>query len=501
MVLLVAEYKAVAYILATPNVKIINNDWKLRTDITLRPKNIQFHTHLRSTGKTIHFGVTDNGSMEKMPYDLKLQVIEDEKQPADPTLSSRSPTKVESESLIAKRQNEIRTYLQYIKNGHDNIKMLEAFHQYRHGERLMMAQYFRLCDAGTVKQLRMGYKVADRLHTKPPEMFMWKMYLQLMEALAFLHNVHPKYQTVPRHVNRGSIIHTELGAQNVYLEWPFNKPHDEVYPDIKVGDFGKAIVVPIGEGLMQNNPNVNVKPKSEPPELNFISAKSDVWRAGSIMYSLAKIGQSTNVRKEWQGRFSDLKEEEQQKILMDPKRVKPIDLHFSEDLENLIQRALIIDYNERPSAGELLSELQGPAKLRLDTPWLFKKLPDWVGLIPEDNKFLQERLNGFVQPGQLEVLRQMIEDKKALEKSKRKALEEKAKMEKEAYAKEEEMFDQWGQWVEREIGAGSLDDKDPKFDDIVEGDLHDRWREFRSAGLLAGTWVPPGPSIPELGGI
>ncbi|KAB8289505.1 hypothetical protein EYC80_010665 [Monilinia laxa] len=427
MVQHIPEDSAVAYMRAAPTFRIRSN--KYRPDHGLRPENIGFDCHLRSRVKYVYLEVTDTTTTAKHQYELKLQVIGDKEQwnqPTDPSLSPSSqgsitsPTEVESESGNAKRHNEIKTYLQYIKNGHNTIKNLEAFHQFRNADKLIVAQYFQICDAGNVKQL----------HLRP-------------------------------------------------------------------GDFDSSLLVSPGEGVIQ--PETNINPKEKPPELNLISAKSDVWRAGSIIFSLAKLYHSTNTKKVWKGFFEDLTEKERQEIVMDPRRVRPIDSHYSEDLDNMIKRSLALNHRERPSAAELLNELQDPATLRLNAKYMFRELPDWVGdkVFTEDNTFFEERLNELVQPGELEKARTMWKNEEAEERRllKKSLKEKQEKEELDAKNNEEEnlLRLQWAAWVERKQNLGSLLHLT---DDGIDAML-DRWTVVRSQTLKQKLWVDPGPSYKE----
>ncbi|APA14876.1 predicted protein [Sclerotinia sclerotiorum 1980 UF-70] len=498
MVLFEAEEKAAAYKRASPTFRIRDNIH--RRPHRLNPEEIRFDTHLRSSGKNFHFGVTDTGTAGHRQYDLKLKVIQDEG-PWSPPLSpgsedtEQSPTRIENGSYDAKRQHEIKTYLHYIKNGHENIKNLEAFHQYRDGDKLMMAQFFRICDGGNLKQLRMGYKEDKKI---PPEQFIWRIYSQLIEALAFLHNEHPKYQNDPKHLNRPSILHPDLAAENVYLVWPFMQPRDGVYPDVRLGDFGKSLFVPIGKGVVIDDPDDN--PKYKPPGINFISAKSDVWRAGSIMYSLTRLRGSTSTKIPWNTAenksFADLTKEHQQAILMDPRRVHPIHLNYSEDLNVMIQKSLVLDHNKRPSAGELLKVLENPAKLRKNAEWMYRALPSWMvdKVISPDNTFSQERLNILTQPDQMALERKAHKKAKA---AKRKMMREEEERKRAEDLKEQEHLEAADRYFAWEARESDLRRMTVVMDDDECDAFVDRFAVVRAAGLKAGTWVDPGPTYEE----
>ncbi|TGO27589.1 hypothetical protein BPAE_0040g00700 [Botrytis paeoniae] len=424
------ESKAMNYLRTIPTINLQKNPH--RPNLALQLEDIQIDFHLCSYDKTTQFGITDTRHPMEPQFDLKLSVITNETSDRiSPPLSPASedaaisPSEIASKSYNAKCQAEIKAYLRFIKKGHETIKQLEAFHQYRNERgKLILAQFYRLCDAGTVKQFRAVYNARQR---RPPEAFLWKLYHKVIDALAFLHNDHPKYENDPLHKGRKSIIMPDFNAGNIYLSWPEGGSQSFVYPDIKLGDFGAANFVDFGDGFSEDiTDKADIDYKHNPPELNWWSAKSDIWRAGSIIYSLTSRNRTTTklaVPKDQ--KFADLTEEQQTLITMDPRRVQPIDHLYSGEFEAMLRRSLVLDHKKRPSARELLQELQGPATERELNMDLFRALTEWIGdeIVPrkkndfaEEHTFSQKRLKELLQPGALEAERLLHRNKIAAKK-------------------------------------------------------------------------------------
>ncbi|KAF7912028.1 uncharacterized protein EAE98_011785 [Botrytis deweyae] len=508
------ESKAVNYLRVIPTINLRKNPY--RPDLALQLENIRIDFYLRSYDKTIQFGITDTQHPTGPQFDLKLSVITNEtgdriSPPLSPASedAATSPSEIASKSHNAKHQTEIKAYLRFIKKGHETIKQLEAFHQYRNDRgKLILAQFYRLCDAGTVKQFRAVYKYRQK---RPPEAFLWKLYHSVIDALAFLHNDHPKYENDPLHKGRKSIIMPYLKAGNIYLSWPEGASPSLVYPDIKLGDFGEASFVDFGGGFSEDiSDKADLDYKHNPPELTWRSAKTDIWRAGSIIYSLASLKRTTTKRAiPKDKKFADLTEEQQTLITMDPRRVQPIDHLYSGEFEAMLQRSLVLDHKKRPSARELLQELQGPATERELNMDLFRALPEWIGDkvirgvkkdFAKEYNFSQERLKKLLQPGGLEA-EKLLHRNELVAKKNQEA--EREKRETALYLLGEEnptafeMF--YDEWLPREKEKGNILEKGGEEVDLIEyTDEVVKYIKARNRGIEAGTWVDPGPAWQEV---
>ncbi|KAF7950637.1 uncharacterized protein EAE97_002189 [Botrytis byssoidea] len=511
---LVIESKAVNYLRAIPTFNLRKNPH--RPEIALQLQDIQIDFVLRNYDKTIHFGITDTQRRMEPQFDLKLSVITNEtgdriSPPLSPASedAATSPSEIASKSYNAKRQTEVKAYLRFIKTGHETIKQLEAFHQYRDERgKLILAQFYRLCDAGTVKQIRAVYNARQK---RPPEAFLWKLYYEVIDALAFLHNDHPKYENDPLHKGRRSIIMPYLDAGNIYLSWPEGGSPSYVYPDVKLGDFDAANFVEFGDGFSEDIVDkADIDYKHNPPELNWWSAKSDIWRAGSIIYSLTSRNRTTTkLAVPRDQNFADLTAEQQTLITMDPRRVLPIDCLYSGEFEAMLQRSLVLDHKKRPSARELLQELQGPATERKRNLDLFRALPEWIGeeIIPrkkndfaKEHSFSQKRLKNLLQPGVLEAER-LANRKKIIAKKKEAAERRKREVALDLLGDENptavELF--YEEWLPREKERGNfLGRGEDEYDALEFADEVAKYIMVRSRGIDAGTWVDPGPGWQEV---
>ena len=133
--------------------------------------------------------------------------------------------------------------------------------------------YFEHCEGGDLDSY---------IDTKVlvPEKWIWKVFVQLAEALAYMH-----YGLSQLHPNRDPpkawprVIHRDIKPANVFLQQRVTKSNP--YPDVVLGDFGLATIrkysnLPCGTETWI------------PPEFPIWSAKGDVWALGTTIYALAQ---------------------------------------------------------------------------------------------------------------------------------------------------------------------------------------------------------------------
>ena len=171
-----------------------------------------------------------------------------------------------------------------------------------------------------------------------PESFLWHVYLQLTDALSFLHFGYTQTQPSQLSSEWTSIIHGDIKDKNVFLGPPdpsSTNPLARQYPSLVLGDFGMADTKPS---------NRWGTPKWQPPELPITSMKADVWGVGAIIHALAHEGKPPLAPlPPWAERIHMCAWYEEP-CARDP---LPISGVYSDELDDCVSGALEFDPNKR----------------------------------------------------------------------------------------------------------------------------------------------------------
>lgn len=141
--------------------------------------------------------------------------------------------------------------------------------------------YFDYFSGGDLEQLSYQYY---RHSARFPESFLWHIYLQLCEAVAFIHHGYDHRRQGKQPERWRKIIHRDIKPANIFLRLPLNYPGKGLYPSIVLGDFGMA-------SLHETSDQIVGTPEFQPPEIPMASRKADVWAIGAIMHVLIHDGQ------------------------------------------------------------------------------------------------------------------------------------------------------------------------------------------------------------------
>lgn len=292
---------------------------------------------------------------------------------------------VERLSLRAKRHQEARVYLRFIRSGHPNICNLEAFVQYTPGygdDEFALGLYFEYCDSGSLASLSKGFRTRS---TKPPELFIWHFFYEIISGIAFLHNEHPDYNTKPEHKGRGPIIHNDMSSANVFLQWGTDK--EGGYPHVKLGDFGCSVVEPAG-GYVPD-PEYDAPPPDDPNlRPQAFRLKEEIWCVGALVYELANTGLVLNHD------FLEYNLRQQRRKF---RKLDPVDIHLSESLHKVIWKTLTPEIEKRPSSGELYPRLKSAFEKRAGV--MYRKLPDWAYEVSLKGRFDEKRIKELIKGG------------------------------------------------------------------------------------------------------
>ncbi|RAL65921.1 hypothetical protein DID88_005583 [Monilinia fructigena] len=200
-----------------------------------------------NTDTNKHYALKLQFELEQFnPSDLRPKYSFEPARTASSEATKSSSQSVERRSLRAKRHQETRAYLLWIRTGHPNICNPEEFVQYtpehsRGKGDPAMGLYFEHCELGSLDALSHGFRDND---CKPPELFIWHVFHELSSGLAFLHNQHPDYNTLKEHQSREPIFQDDMFGRNVFLKW--GPDREGGYPHLKIGDFGVSYTVPHG---------------------------------------------------------------------------------------------------------------------------------------------------------------------------------------------------------------------------------------------------------------
>ena len=164
------------------------------------------------------------------------------------------------------------------------------------------------------------------------EDFLWHCFTQLAEALDVVHN-------------RGSraVVHRDVKPNNIFLETKYRP--SAPWPELKLGDFGKADVKKHTEGLFVT--------RWQGPELPDLSAAGDVWGLGAVMHWLVH-GRAPIAGRPGDFGGSQLEWEDSPRA----RKATPLPREYSDDLNRYVMACLEWNPEDRISSRTLLERLR-----------------------------------------------------------------------------------------------------------------------------------------------
>ncbi|KAL8948820.1 MAG: hypothetical protein Q9222_005027 [Ikaeria aurantiellina] len=141
-----------------------------------------------------------------------------------------------------------------------------------------MIFWFEYCNAGDLQDVIDAH---IRRGKSPPEAFIWHCYLQLAEAMAYIHAGY-RVDGQPISSNFQTVIHRDIKPSNIFLRRSRSQTQ---YPDLVVADFGMATTQKYsGQGSLLGTPIY------QPPECPLHSREGDIWAVGACIHALATGG-------------------------------------------------------------------------------------------------------------------------------------------------------------------------------------------------------------------
>ena len=223
--------------------------------------------------------------------------------------------------------------------------------------------YFEYFDGGDLDQLSYQYY---RRSGKFPESFLWHVFLQLCEAVAFIHYGYDARRQKKHQTTWQKIIHRDIKPANIFLRLPLNYPGKGLYPSLVLADFGMA-------SLHNTSNRIVGTPEFQPPEIPKASRKADVWAVGAVMHSLIHNGQApvAPMPDSYDGTIEDW---HCQPIARKPNKIRG---KYSPELAFCVFGALKHDPKERWDIVQLLNTIINSEKRKSCIKGEWKPLADW----------------------------------------------------------------------------------------------------------------------------
>ncbi|KAI9713308.1 MAG: hypothetical protein M1812_006667 [Candelaria pacifica] len=155
--------------------------------------------------------------------------------------------------------------------------------------------YMEYCELGDLHDVIDAYRLRG-LYRRVPEAFVWQVFLQMVQALCYIHQGLEGWDAISRAATDGDatgvngwmqVIHRDIKPGNIFLQAPRSREetrNSDMYPVPKLGDFGLAI--------HENHPQFRPSrqrtgtPGWLPPEFPNFGQRGDVWALGAVMQVL-----------------------------------------------------------------------------------------------------------------------------------------------------------------------------------------------------------------------
>ncbi|KAL6719555.1 hypothetical protein ACLMJK_003797 [Lecanora helva] len=200
---------------------------------------------------------------------------------------------------------------------------------------LMLYEYYK---GGDLEQFQRG---------SFSETFLWHVFTQVAEGLAYLHFGHVQGAPVGPRPNWKRIIHRDLKPDNIFLKEKCDSRNP--FPDVVIGDFGLATFSPL------SGPCGAIA--FRPPE-SVSTAASDVWSLGATIHLMAHG--RTPIADMPSGWPYGLREQGNKSL--QAKAPQPLPYSYSDALNRNMMRCFERDIDERISSLALFTTLrkEGP---------------------------------------------------------------------------------------------------------------------------------------------
>lgn len=220
---------------------------------------------------------------------------------------------------------------------------------------LTIQVYYDYCDGGDLEAFTENYLS----HNSPvPESFIWHCFLELSEAVAFLHYGYNRHmpQKTPSATEWRTVIHRDIKPANILLRLPTDRrpSYERSYPSLVLADFGHAYLMP-RTGVMERNGLAGTLAWN-PPETPRWSTAGDIWTVGAVISAMATDGTPPifPFPSDWPCTVENIRHWDLSPEARDPRKLTRSPGGYSRDLQDVVPFLLQMDPRTRPSALQLV---------------------------------------------------------------------------------------------------------------------------------------------------
>lgn len=223
--------------------------------------------------------------------------------------------------------------------------------------------YYDYCNGGDLDALKQNYFS----HNFPlPECFIWHCYLQLSEAVAFIHYGYNRHvpQKTPSSSEWRAVIHRDIKPANILLRLPADRhpSYERDYPSLVLADFGHARLLPPA-GIIECRGLAGTLAWN-PPEAPLWSRLGDIWTVGAVLSAIATDGTPPifPFPSHWPRTNDRMQKWEISPESRDPDKLTRSPGSYSRELQEVVAFLLRMDPRARPSALRLINSALAHAR-------------------------------------------------------------------------------------------------------------------------------------------
>lgn len=236
--------------------------------------------------------------------------------------------------------------------------------------------YYDYCDGGDLNALTQNYFS----HKSPiPESFIWHCYLELSEAVAFIHYGYNRHvpKNAPSLPEWRAVIHRDIKPANILLRLPADdRPScNRAYPSLVLADFGHASLLP-SVGIMECR-GVAGTLAWNPPEAPLWSRFGDIWTVGAVLSAIATDGKPPifPLPSDWPRTEERVRKWEISPEARDPDKLARSPGNYSRELRGVVAFLLRTDPRARPNALRLMDSALAHVRQGMD---IWEPLSFWA---------------------------------------------------------------------------------------------------------------------------